>query len=1125
MNYTSKRTAFCLSGALALVTAAQADVLPGMVAFEMPVAGHATLAINDSNGIRVRNLLADLPFSNGVHTVEWDGRDDAGNLLPPGDYRWTGLYRDAIHAVYQGSFQHGTPPWKYGETGGWVADHSAPSSVVALGNRVLLGSPEAEWGHGLIASDMEGRKQWGIRWLNRRSWCGADALAAVGNRVFASSYPNENAVWEVDPATGDNHLVLELGAIPEALRSRTPWKPGLPATGLRVVGGKAAGPGDKEGLLFVADIYGQDPRTHVFGLDAEASSPPRLLRTLPLRAWSMAWLPDGRCVALSDGALVQLDIGTGATIPLAGGLSSPWGVATDAKGRIYVSEQGGGGEYRYTPHGQLSWRYLRVDNPAVHQIKIFSADGTLLRAMGQAGGRRAGRLDPQDFRQPAGLAIDLDGRLWVTEFSQAPKRVTVWNIPEDPARETPTLAREFLGPCMYGGGAFAADPAIPWRITDSDYGVVFDVNLDTRDFRAVALPWLDYSVWKDHGHRPDLPFCGRPGIAFPLEGRRFAACRGGYGHGAEARWQPYRFNATGPVMIGEYRGDVFVPLAAVGNIRTWMRDRELNCRREEQWLPPALLEAARGLPDWKSHAAHMGMDPDAPDVPHVVHVRGSSDWIVHPWPEAISGFLWVDTDGDARMQPGEISFHPFKDCYDITLDSGLNIYQALDHRAGGGVFKLPFTGFNKVGAPRYRWADLEQVCDAEVELAHVGGDGSLLEPTGLRTASGKRIWSYPSDPRGARALGAEKRKLLKPGAIFRPASLRGVVPGPGTLGNVYMLHSMDGMNYLLTRDDGLFITTVFRPFAYASDWDEIPQAERGMLLDAYSLQDECFNGSFLRAEATGQGFESGRYYMLGLGRAAVVELTGLESVHRFTGGTVSLVEGAGHYGRGYRHDPGATAAGLDVIPLPRAPMVARRVRPGVDTFSAPHAEFASATVRAAWDQRGLHLKWEVSGDATPFINRGQDWTQIFATGDGCEIQYASPTLGTCRLIFAMHNDLPVAVRLRYGGAIDIECESVTYRSDVAETVVPAVELLPVDFHPRRQDRGYVLQMTVSWEQLGIVPTPGMRIPFELGLLYSDPSGTRTMAREYWNSGSSGMVSDLPTEARPTDNWGVLELHD
>src|SRR5262249_17089486 len=148
-------------------------------------------------------------------TVEWDGRDDKGEKLQPGEYRWIGLFHGDMHAVYQGAFQYGNPPWLYGKTGGWTADHSFAVTVTAVADRVLIGSSESEWGHGLNASDLDGKKQWGVRWLNKRAWAGADSLATVGTRTFAGTDPHENAVWEVDPATGENNLVLELKDLPK----------------------------------------------------------------------------------------------------------------------------------------------------------------------------------------------------------------------------------------------------------------------------------------------------------------------------------------------------------------------------------------------------------------------------------------------------------------------------------------------------------------------------------------------------------------------------------------------------------------------------------------------------------------------------------------------------------------------------------------------------------------------------------------------------------------------------------------------------------------------------------------------------------------------------------------------
>lgn len=1102
----------CLTLLFAASSAIAAE--PNTIEFEMPADGWATIAINDVEGKRVRNLLANLPYKAGRHSVEWDGRDDAGEVVEPGTYQWVGLHRGDIAAVYRGAFQHGNPPWLYARTGAWTGDHSAATTVVAIGDRMLLGSNEAEWGHGLIACDADGRKQWGVKWLEKRSWNGAESLATVGGRAFATGYLQETAVWEIDPAGGKNQLVLERGDLPAELAGDR--KPAL-----RAVGGH-------DGELYVCDVSAPEPRTLVLRV-GERWQRLTVSRVLPVRTWALTWLPDGRCIAALDHTVAVLDTATGQTQSFTSSpISAPWGITADKAGRVYVSDQGATGLHVYTRDGQLSHRFLRLDRPASHQVKVFDSRGNLLRAMGREGGQQVGPIDPESFFQPAGLAIDPKGRLWVTEFTQSPKRVSVWSMPDDLAAEKPTLVHQFFGPAHYGGGAAMIDPARPWRIMDTNFGVIFDVNIDTGAFHAAHLPWRALDPWKEHGRRDDLPFAGRPGVIIPIDGRAFTATQGGYMHGDDARWSPHRFPANGPTMIGEYVDDVFVPRAAIGNIRMWMRARELKSRREEQWLAPAILEAARRLPDWPAHAAAMGMDPDAPDVPHVEHKKGTADWIVHPWPHALSGFLWVDADGDAALDPDEVTFHPMGDSGHITLDGDLNAYWdvATWHKNEWvGTWKLSRDGFNAAGAPAYAWSRLEKISDSPRSPDHVAADGSMLTYTALHDAKGRKMWSHPYDNRGIRALGDQKHAVMKPGSVHRVNAVQGVVVGPGDLGQVYLMHSVDGMDYLMTRDDGLFIARVFRPYAFADGWDTIPpdQARPGLRLDGYSLQDECFNAHFVQAAADGQGFRQGAYYLLGNSRSAIVELTGLDRVERFGGGSVQLTPGAGLFGKGQHFDPAAATA---PAPMKRSkvsePLAAMKTLPGQDTFRGKPAKWLGNVVRAGWDdKRGLHLKWEVD-DNSPFVNNEDDWTQLFTTGDACDLQVQSPTLGPLRFVIAMNNDKPVVVRMRYKG--EQTNDAVTYKSDVATTQVPEVIRLDVKPNVRRTNGKYVVQVTLPWDTLGVPePRVGLTLPMELGVCYSDPTGTNTQSREYWSSGESGMVADVPTEARHVEEWGKIIL--
>lgn len=67
---------------------------PILIHFQLPEAGFVTLVIDDANGKRVRNLVAETAFPKGDNMVWWDGTDDL--LRDPEPYRhgvyFTGLF-------------------------------------------------------------------------------------------------------------------------------------------------------------------------------------------------------------------------------------------------------------------------------------------------------------------------------------------------------------------------------------------------------------------------------------------------------------------------------------------------------------------------------------------------------------------------------------------------------------------------------------------------------------------------------------------------------------------------------------------------------------------------------------------------------------------------------------------------------------------------------------------------------------------------------------------------------------------------------------------------------------------------------------------------------------------------
>ncbi|MDF2440001.1 MAG: hypothetical protein JWN98_985 [Abditibacteriota bacterium] len=120
---------------------------PIPIRFTLPQAGYVTLVIEDVQGKRVRNLVAETFLPQGENTLYWDGLDDIGRdpevaragssaipgkLVGPGQYAVRGLVRPAVEARYEMSvYSHGRPPWRTAEKSSeWLTNHTPPSAVL-----------------------------------------------------------------------------------------------------------------------------------------------------------------------------------------------------------------------------------------------------------------------------------------------------------------------------------------------------------------------------------------------------------------------------------------------------------------------------------------------------------------------------------------------------------------------------------------------------------------------------------------------------------------------------------------------------------------------------------------------------------------------------------------------------------------------------------------------------------------------------------------------------------------------------------------------------------------------------------------------------------------------------------
>jgi hypothetical protein len=411
---------------------------PMKLGYTMPFDGYATLVIEDADGGRVRNLIGMAPRGKGRQEDCWDGLDDRGTLVTPGRYRYRGLLHAGIKPVYEATYgTPGVPPWETADgTGAWMSDHCPPRAVAAGGSTIVMGAERAEAGSSLIAVGIDGRKRWGDSGL-----AGVHALAADKTYAYVCL-----RAWDIAPALARVDLVTGQYA-PFATAAGPRLKVSLETPGRPTpwISGFAAGP-DRLAIT-LTDTNGLSV---VRFYDKQSAA---VLDEKPLpRPGCLAYDSQGRLYAWSSGTVVRLD----ATWTVHVQDAPPWasGMAFDATGRLFVADRG------------------------THQVRVYDAIGAYVRSIGRPGGRPArGSWQADGMLNPAAVAVDADGRVWVAEESSTPKRVSVWQVDG-------TLVCDFLGPTGYGGTGANADPGDKTRVFGS--GCEYTLDYAANRSRIVA---------------------------------------------------------------------------------------------------------------------------------------------------------------------------------------------------------------------------------------------------------------------------------------------------------------------------------------------------------------------------------------------------------------------------------------------------------------------------------------------------------------------------------------------------------------------------------------------------------------------------------------------------------------
>lgn len=1080
-----------------------------------------TIVIEDGNGKRVRNLAGGfrtedytVAKSGGSAAVEvqWDALDDQGRLVPPGTYRVRGLTSKEISGQYEMCFYNpGTPAWSTADgKGGWLADHYAPEFLARSGDRMILCSSFAEGGAGTIAVGADGKKIWSeIK--------GTSVLTANGTHIF--TVPND---WH---ASGVQLLRLDSrnGRFAPFIRDGKALPMPLPFTALfgfkerkdekgklilpRATAMAASG----NSLLMVMDngkAYLLDAGTAAvrkefpFAFEAVAGTDSDGKKTLGAGEVKVPKHPfafDGRNMFyFRNGRLFRHDIDSGKAvgIPLkTDGLFSflsssepgkavekPSAIALDREGNIYIADLG-----------------------KDMQIKKFSPDGKMLARFGRKGGRaRMGVFDPSAMREMSSVAVDASGRVWTTEFSKSPRRVSVWN-PDG------SLFRDYIGNSGYAGSGTTLHDNDPSKAYAE--GNELSVDLRKHTWRMNNVMW-----------NPDPA-----GGLFVTPG----GSAGGVGHifysSASGAKQEYH------VALGDFRSTPFCVMMKKG----------------DRWRPVSAITRVANL------QGLLGGQYRAQIVKAPYGEFADCD------PADI--LIWNDADGDGCVLRSECEIVPASVKTRLPDKNGrggrngiigipadkfgwgqrvdpadFSFYASRLKKSGGpepGIYRFRPDFFKPDGAPVFSsksWTRLSGETFDLMEAVPVPGKDTVLafidqggrrSVAGISRKNGSLLWAYPSPYH--QVHGSHKATMPKPGLLIGCLKITGTVPGCGEAGDVFMIRGNLGQDYYMTAD-GLYIGSMFQDGRLPNL--PLPATEeelRGMPLGIYSGGGEHFCGWIGR-------HDDGVVRMsCGLAREAgmIVRIDGLDSIRRFTAPSV-VIDSRLLVQADRDNAERALAAAkprkpYTIVPV-KIPVDWKRIK-GIPIRR--EGQSSSAEFKAAYDKENLHVAFHVA-DPSPWRNGGKDFRLLFKSGDCVDIQLSpsgnrsqKPRQGDLRLVMAPFGGKNAVLLMRPVMKNAPESEKYLYSSPVSTFVFDQVKLLP-EIQPlvKIRGNGYTVTAKIPWKELGITASPGMKLSGDAGFILSDSAGTVNTARVYWSNRNTNLVNDIPHEAMLSPSaWGEFIL--
>ncbi|MFZ2656778.1 MAG: hypothetical protein WAX69_17730, partial [Victivallales bacterium] len=1042
--------------------------------FTAPENGYYTVAIVDtSTGQAIRRLANIEKMRKGQKVVEWDGLDDSGVPARPGKYEYRGLRHDGVGLKYLMTLNNpGTPSWQTDDgKGEWGGDHCPPQTVAADDAGVYLGWPSAEDGNGIIGCDPEGKKLWGFFQTPFPSAAGGAAiLAADGQNLYFANevmrYPqkgeNELAYFKTVITCLDKNTGYRRGfstakpyheiSTHDTSNVKTGWywdlhqakKHSLDTCGIRddyffsghCAGVNLAGLAAKDGKIYVS--------LRVPGEIAVYSSTDmtELARWKLAKPAGLAFSKDGKLFAISGQTVVQLNLADGKATPvISSGLDAPTALAIDADGALYVSDWG-----------------------AAQCVKVFDTTGKQVRTIGKAGGRPwSGVYDPDAMLLPRGLAIDKNGKLWVAEDENMPRRVSAWDA------KSGKFIREFIGGTTYGGTQGGLiDPSNPDRAYSD--GTWFNIDL------------------KKEGYRPLLALGRRLSID-----NYMSELNGNNGHAQrimKANGRRYLSTARIPqILIGELKPDgSWQPSVVIGGIFNRGDNPEIKPEKKLIWretLAPAIF------------AKHAG-----------------------------ENYIWTDANADGLMQEQEFQWRKQeKGSFPCWVGHwGVGMFDKdMDAYIGGEgkVFRFPFHGWNEDGSPKYDINDAKVVSSQEGSFRSVCVDSRkwviTVNPAETRKWGDKNQTLSGFDTEGRLRWSIPTSEDYRKTDSISGEGLMGPVDAGGELGEIVGVTQWHGLHVPLVTTDGLLVAKLLRDPAEGGEPG--PDVYKGETIQCLNKLDDgrviLAHGKNAHHMLQVTGLENVKRFS---GSFELTEEQAKLALARVSEQKAKADETAPILVT-IKKNPPVVDGKLDDWDWNTASAIGSK-------DGTPRAEVAMQTsgknLYAAFKvfKKGAYVN-TAKDDPSQFFLTGDAVELRFRAEPAVDPKDKKLSMGDCRVVIGKKDGKPVAVL--YRAVVPNAKNPAIFRNPAGtEVVFDAVEVLKdavvtiIDTND-----GYVVEASLPIDFLGGNLWPNRIIPGDAGVIIADSTGRR-VARICRFNKDTQVVNDIPTEAAlQPEKWGTF----